>query len=808
MQSYNALEVEKKWQAKWRESGLHKANLASPEKEKYYNLTMFPYPSGDKLHIGHWYNYGPVDTWGRYMKMKGYEVFQPMGFDSFGLPAENYAIKTGVHPAETTRANIDKMKQQIGAIGGMYDLEPGGTGLETSSPEYYKWTQWLFLQLYKNGLAYRKEAPVNWCPGCMTVLANEQVDEGKCERCKSEVVQKNLRQWFFKITSYADKLLDYEGLEWPEKTVLMQKHWIGRKEGINITYKIKSLDEALTVFTTRPETNFGASFVVISPEHPQTLAICAPEQKAAVVAYLEETKKKSELDRQMEGRKKTGVFTGAYAINELTGYEMPVYTADYALMGFGTGVVVGVPGHDLRDFEFAEAMGNIEIIRVIKGPHGEMGPITCKEEVQEDEGEIINSEILDGLTPLQAIPKMMDYLESRGMGKRVVNFRLRDWLISRQRYWGAPIPIIYCEKCGEVAVPDEDLPVVHPHVEDYVPKGTSPLAGSEEFVNVKCPRCSAPAKREVDTMDTFVCSSWYFLRYPDAGNAQEPWSKDRVNQWMPVDMYIGGPEHACMHLLYARFIHKVMHDLGFVEAKEPFKRLVHQGMVTKDGAKMSKSKGNVVSPDEFVNKYGSDVFRMYLMFMGPFTDGGDWNDRGITGVARFVDRFYRMMQVEQGEGMDEQEQTQLRQVVHQTVARASEAVANMNFNVAIAALMELTNKALEKGLNKEQKEIVTKILAPLAPHLAEEVWAELGHKESVFNEEWPKADPQFLVKSTVTYAVQVNGKLRATLDLPIETSKEEALATARAHPNAAKFMLGEIVKEIFVPGKIIGFVVK
>lgn len=798
MSDYPAREIEKKWQEKWRELGMAHANLENPGKPKYYNLTMFPYPSGDKLHIGHWYNYGPVDTWGRLMKMKGFEVFQPFGFDSFGLPAENYAIKTGVHPAETTRTNIDKMKEQIAAIGGLYDLD---LNLETSSPEYYKWTQWVFLKLYQQGLAYRKEAPVNWCPGCQTVLANEQVEDGKCERCKSEVVQKKLRQWFFKITDYAEQLLDYEGLDWPRKTIAMQKNWIGRKEGINITYKVKGKEMGIMVFTTRPETNFGATFVVIAPEHTDVEALCTEGQKAAVEAYLKETKKKSELERQMDGRKKTGVFTGSYAINDLTGYEMPIYVADYVLTGFGTGVVVGVPGHDKRDYEFAEAMGDIEVMRVIKDADGNESPITRVEQVQEDEGEIINSEILNGLTPKEAIPRMMDYLESRGMGKRVVNYRLRDWLISRQRYWGAPIPIIYCEKCGEVPVPEKDLPVVHPHVEDYVPKGTSPLAGNADFVNVACPRCGEKAKREVDTMDTFVCSSWYFLRYPDSNNSEAAWDKKRIDTWMPVDMYIGGPEHACMHLLYARFIHRVMHDLGLVSAKEPFKRLVHQGMVTKDGAKMSKSKGNVVSPDEFVEKYGSDVFRMYLMFMGPFTEGGDWNDRGITGVARFVERFFRAVaQDGTGEGMDE--------IVHKTVARAGDAMEKMNCNIAIAALMELTNSILKTPLNQGQKEMVLKVLAPLAPHLAEELWEKTGHKGSIFNEEWPKADPKFLVSSTVTFAVQVNGKLRATLDLAPDISKEEALAVARAEPNVSKYLEGSTVKkEIFVPGKIIGFVI-
>jgi leucyl-tRNA synthetase len=581
----------------------------------------------------------------------------------------------------------------------------------------------------------------------------------------------------------------------------MQQHWIGRKEGINIDYKVKGKDVGVVVFTTRPETNFGATFVVISPEHPQVAALTMPEQKNEVEAYLQETKKKSELERQMTDRKKTGVFTGSYAINDLTGYEMPIYVADYVLMGFGTGIVVGVPGHDLRDFEFADAMGKIEIIRVIKGPNGEVDAIKTAEQVQEDEGEIINSEILNGLKPLEAVSKMMDHLESRGMGKRVVNIRLRDWLVSRQRYWGAPIPIINCEHCGEVPVPEKDLPVMHPHIEDYVPKGTSPLATSEEFVNVACPTCGAAAKREVDTMDTFVCSSWYFLRYPDAANTEAPWDKARVDKWMPVDMYIGGPEHACMHLLYARFIHRVMFDLGHVSAKEPFKKLVHQGMVTKDGAKMSKSKGNVVSPDSFVEKYGSDVFRMYLMFMGPFTEGGDWSDRGITGVARFVERFYRMMQLE-GDGAT------MNPLVHQTMARASYAIEKMNFNVAIASLMELTNEALQKPLNKEQKELILCVIAPLAPHLAEEVWALLGHTDSIFNAEWPVADPQFLVRTTITYGIQVNGKLRGTVELPADAGKDDALAAAKVAPNVGKYLEAGIVKEIFVPGKIIGFVVK
>lgn len=799
MQAYNAKETEQKWQKQWREWGTHKADLAHPSKPKYYNLTMFPYPSGDKLHIGHWYNYGPVDTWGRYMKMKGYEVFQPMGFDSFGLPAENYAIKTGVHPAETTRKNIDKMKEQIAAIGGMYDLD---LNLETSSPEYYKWTQWVFLQLYKNKLAYRKEAPVNWCPSCMTVLANEQVDGGACERCKSQVIQKNLRQWFFAITQYSDRLLDYEGLNWPEKTILMQKHWIGRSEGNEADFRIKEAPgKTIRIFTTRFDTIYGTNFVAIAPEHPQLMDYVSPERKAAVEAYCEESKKKNELERQMGDREKTGILSGMHAINPMTGAEMPIFVADFVLM-YGTGALMGTPAHDERDFAFAKAMGLScpQVIVDHAEAHAEEDVAEWKASLHEY-GILANSGPYTGMKSEEALKLMTEQMEREAWGKKVVNFRLRDWLISRQRYWGAPIPIINCEECGEVPVPEKDLPVIHPHVEDYVPKGTSPLATNSDFVNTVCPNCGKAAKREVDTMDTFVCSSWYFLRYPDSGNAAAAWDKERANTWMPVDMYIGGPEHACMHLLYARFIHRVMHDLGFVEAKEPFKRLVHQGMVTKDGAKMSKSKGNVVSPDEFVEKYGSDVFRMYLMFMGPFTEGGDWSDRGITGVARFVDRFFRMMDLRSdGEGMDG--------AVHQTVARASEAIENMNFNVAIASLMELTNAALQKGLNAEQKAIVAKVLAPLAPHLAEEVWENLGHSSSIFNEEWPKADPAFLVKSSVTYAVQVNGKLRGTLDLAPNVSKEEALAAARALENVSKYLTGDVVKEIFVPEKIVGFVVK
>lgn len=794
MKNYDAPKAEKKWQKRWQESEIFKANLENPAKPKYYNLTMFPYPSGDKLHIGHWYNYGPVDSWGRYMKMRGHEVFQPMGFDSFGLPAENYAIKTGVHPAETTRTNIEKMKEQISAMGGMFDLS---LDLETSAPEYYKWTQWVFLQLYKKGLAYRKAAPVNWCNGCQTVLANEQVEDGACERCKNEVVQKNLTQWFFKITDYAERLLKHDDLDWPEKTVLMQRNWIGRSEGASVVFDLDGSDEKIEVFTTRPDTLFGATYMVLSPEHPLVASITTEEQHAEVAAYQKEVQKKSDLQRTELNKDKSGVFTGGYAVNPVNGEKIPVWIADYVLMSYGTGAIMAVPAHDERDYEFAKKY-DIPIVKVVDNAAGDAD---VSEEAFVGEGVAVNSGLLDGLETAEAKKKITAWLEEKKLGEGTVNYRLRDWLVSRQRYWGAPIPVIYCEKCGEVPVPESDLPVEHPHVEDYVPKGKSPLAEAEDFVNVACPECGCDAKREVDTMDTFVCSSWYFLRYPDAFNAEEAWDKKKVDSWMPVDMYIGGPEHACMHLLYARFIHKALHDMGHVACEEPFKRLVHQGMITKDGAKMSKSKGNVVSPDEFVEKYGSDVFRMYLMFMGPYTDGGDWNDRGIMGVARFVDRLWRMMQMDGGEDMDK--------AVHAAVAKVGEAIESMSFNIAIAALMEMTNEGLKKGLNAQQKSMIARVLAPLAPHLAEEIWEMLGNEESIFLSDWPDYQARLLVEDTATFAIQVNGKLRATIDLAADVSKEDALAAARANENVARYLSeGEVKKEIFVPGKIIGFVVK
>ncbi|MBI5755252.1 leucine--tRNA ligase, partial [Candidatus Peregrinibacteria bacterium] len=589
---YQPLAVEKKWQKTWEKKGLYSTDLRKT-KNKYYLVVMFPYPSGDKLHVGHWYNFGGADSYARLMRMQGHNVLEPMGFDSFGLPAENFAIKTGVHPSASTAANCEYMRHQLRAMGTMYDWSKE---VVTSDPSYYRWTQAVFLELYKKGLAYRKKAPVNFCPGCQTVLANEQVKDGACERCETPVIQKNLTQWFLKITDYAEDLLKHDGLDWPEKTILMQRNWIGRSEGINISYSIEGVAQKIPCFTTRPDTNFGATFIVAAPDSDFVKGnMDLFPQKKEVEAYAKATARKSELERIAEGRKKTGVFTGWNAVNTLNGRKMPIYVSDFVLATVGTGAVVGVPGHDLRDFEFAKAFG-IPILRVVVGPDGDTSEITRPEQVQEESGTMVNSGFLDGMDIRQATVAIMDFIEKNGWGKRVVRYRLRDWLISRQRYWGAPIPIIICEKCGDVPAPVSDLPVLLPEKGvDYQPKGKAPLASVPSFLNVKCPECGGDALREADTMDTFMCSSWYFLRYLSPHDEARAFDKAVVAKWMPVDMYIGGPEHACMHLLYARFIHKVL--MGDRTA-EPFRRLVHQGLVTKDGAKMSKSRGNVVSPDE------------------------------------------------------------------------------------------------------------------------------------------------------------------------------------------------------------------
>lgn len=804
MTLYIPKNVEQKWQEKWRKENLFKTDF-SKNKKKYYNLVMFPYPSGDKLHVGHWYNFAPSDSWGRYMRLKGYNVYEPMGYDSFGLPAENYAIKNGVHPAVSTDKNIDYMRTQLQNMGAMYDWS---TEIKTSSPEYYKWTQWVFLKLYNAGLAYRKKSPVNWCPHCQTVLANEQVFEGECERCGAEVSKKDLTQWFFKIRDYAERLLNHENLDWPEKTITMQKNWIGKSTGSEIVFEIadpetkKPTGKTVNVFTTRIDTLFGATYMVLAPEHPLVSKITGKSHLRNVEEYTEKARKETDIERSSEDREKTGVNTGAYAINPVNGKILPVWIGDYVLAGYGSGAVMAVPAHDQRDYEFAKKY-NLPIKEVIM-PLGDDESNLDKEAFTED-GELINSEEFSGMKSEKARKHITMFLNGKGKGDFKTQYKLHDWLISRQRYWGAPIPIIYCEKCGEVPVPEKDLPVELPMEVDFNPKGKAPLATSKEFVNTGCPNCGKPAKREVDTMDTFVCSSWYYLRYPSAGMEEEPFDKKRTNKWLPVDMYIGGPEHACMHLLYARFINMVLKDLGYIDFEEPFKKVVHQGLITKDSAKMSKSKGNVVSPDKFIEKYGSDVFRMYLMFMGPYTEGGDWNDSGIKGVARFADKFWNLIYVKS----IVEDETTLKRELHKTIKKVTDDMKKLQFNTVIAALMEFTNKISDTGIDTDSKKLAVKLIAPVAPHLAEELWEHLGQAESVFKSDWPTYSTELIKEEVIELVIQINGKIRGKTKAKVDISKEEAVEKAKSLSNVASHLEDkQILKEIFVPGKLINFVVK
>jgi leucyl-tRNA synthetase len=805
MKKYNHKSVEDRWQKYWAKERLYEVDTKNPDpnKQKFYNLVMFPYPSGDKLHIGHWFNYSGTDIYGRFKRLNGYEVMQPIGFDSFGLPAENYAIKTGVPPEESTVENIKKMRSQLKAIGAMWDW---GHEVVTSSPEYYKWTQWLFSVLYKNGFASQNEAYVNWDPVDQTVLANEQVlPDGTAERSGAMVEKKLLKQWFFKITDYAEKLLDHSSLDWPEKTILMQKNWIGKSVGTEIHFKIEGLSEKITVYTTRPDTLFGCSYVVLAPEHKLVSEVTTDEHKRNVEMYLKEASFKNDIERSAEGRDKTGVFTGAFAINPINGRKVPIWVADYVIGTYGTGAVMAVPAHDQRDFEFAKNY-NLPIEMVVQNPQENLPE--SLEEAFTELGILVNSEEFSGLSSEEAKKAITEKLEKNNDGNFKTNYRLHDWLISRQRYWGAPIPIVYDPDGKPHLVPEEYLPWKLPTDVEFRPNGASPLASSKEFIRRTEKIFGKGWRPEFDTMDTFVCSSWYYLRYISSKEENAPFCIETANKWMPVDMYIGGPEHACMHLLYARFINMVLHDLGYTKQKEPFKRLVHQGLITKDGAKMSKSKGNVVSPDEFIEKYGSDVFRMYLMFTGPFTEGGDWNDKGITGIVRFRERFFGIMQdskVVSAEIVSEYE-TKL----HQTIKKVTEDLNNFQFNTAIAALMEFLNFVVKNGITQEGRETLAVLIAPLAPHLAEECWQKiLGNASSVFNLEWPKYNVKKIVLDMLEIAVQVNGKLRGTFSVSRETEEAIIYDMASELENVKKYLAeGKILKTIYVPGKLVNFVVK
>lgn len=805
------LKVEKKWQTRWADEKLYSFDKSRIDK-KYYTLEMFSYPSGAKLHAGHWYNYGPSDSFARFKRMQGYEVFEPMGFDAFGLPAENYAIRTGVHPEDSTLKNIDTMEKQLKKIGGMFDWD---YEIKTCLPDYYKWTQWIFLELYKNGLAYRKEAPVNWCPSCSTVLANEQVIDSKCERCNSEVIKKNLTQWFFKITNYAEELLqDLDTLDWPQKTIAMQKNWIGKSVGGEVEFALEN-GETFRVFTTRADTLYGVSYVVLAPEHPLVDKLVTADNKKAVDEYKESCAKTSEIDRLSSTREKSGVFIGAYAINPINNERVPIWIADYVLYSYGTGAVMGVPSHDERDFAFAKKY-SLPITRVIAETDGEGELPYC------GQGVLVNSGEFNGVDSDKAREGILDKLESMNKGGKKVNYRLRDWLVSRQRYWGCPIPIIHCEHCGEVPVPVEDLPVKLPHNVDFTPDGKSPLSKCDEFINTVCPICGKPAKRDADTLDTFVCSSWYFLRYPDAHNTEKAFDSELINKMLPVDKYIGGAEHACMHLLYARFFTKALRDLGYLNFDEPFKSLVHQGTILgTDGMKMSKSRGNVVSPDDSVSRVGADAFRLYLMFGFSYVEGGPWNDNGIDSIVKFMDRVERIVNkiyaYPNGKTEFTREEKELNYLRHSTIKRVTDDMEVFSFNTAIARIMELVNGLVKYDqlndknvkLMRETASDLIGLLAPLAPHFAEELNENIGNKKSIFNMPYPKYDESALVKDSYELAVQVNSKVRSKIEVPSD-SDDKAIAEIAMNNDAIKpFIDGKtVVKTIVIPKRLVNIVVK
>ena len=810
--------IDAKWQEKWKEKNIAKFNKTNVDK-KYYCLEMFSYPSGAKLHVGHWYNYGPVDTFARYKKMKGYEVFQPMGFDAFGLPAENYAIKTGIHPYDSTMKNIATMEKQLTEMGAMFNWD---AEVITCKEEYYKWTQWLFLKLYERGLAYRKKANVNWCPSCNTVLANEQVIDGLCERCSSVVTKKDLTQWFFKITDYAEELLDgLKDLDWPEKTKKIQTNWIGKSTGSTVTFDVENSDLSFDVFTTRVDTLMGVSYVVIAPEHEIVSNITKPENKVEVEEYIEKCKLIKEIDRLAENREKTGVFTGAYAIHPITHKKVPIWIADYVLATYGTGCVMAVPAHDERDFEFAKKY-NLPVNQVITNIEKNAN---IDEKAFTEKGILVNSDRFDGLSSEEAKVKITEYLKEMKKGDFKTTYRLRDWLVSRQRYWGAPIPVVYCDKCGVVPVPEKDLPVKLPYNVEFKPDGKSPLAKSEEFVNTTCPHCGGHAKRETDTLDTFVCSSWYQFRYPDNKNSEKIFDTEWINKMLPVDKYVGGPEHAAMHLLYARFITKVLRDAGLTNVSEPFKSLVHQGLILgPDGNKMSKSKGNVISPDDYVNKYGSDVFRMYLMFGFSYVEGGPWSEEGVTSMSKFVSRLERILDtindMKDDEGVSEysKEDKDLLYIFNMSLKGITYDLENMQFNTAIAKIMEITN-ALYKYISdtkvknvKLLKEIAVKfiqVIAPFMPHFAEEMWSRFGKEFSVFNTLYPEVEEKYLKKDEIELAVQVNGSVRYKINIAAEADEETTKKKALENEKLKPYIEGkEIVKVIVIKGRIINIVVK
>ncbi|MBO2520605.1 MAG: leucine--tRNA ligase [Firmicutes bacterium] len=823
MAHYDHKTLEMKWQKRWEEQGIYRLD-AGGGRPKYYCLEMFPYPSG-RCHMGHVRNYSIGDVVARFKRMNGWNVLHPMGWDAFGLPAENAAIKNNIPPKKWTWDNIDAMRRQLKRLGFAYDWE---REVATCHPDYYKWTQWLFLQFYKKGLAYKKKAAVNWCPQCQTVLANEQVVQGECERCGTPVTKRELVQWFLRITEYAERLLrNLEKLEgWPERVKTMQANWIGRSEGVEIRFPVKGTGRALPVFTTRPDTVYGVTYMVMAPEHPWVEELIAGSPREAEIrAFIERVARQDEITRTAEDREKEGIFTGAYCVNPMTGEEIPIYLGDYVLAGYGTGAIMAVPAHDQRDFEFARKYG-LPIRVVIQGDQPLDGE--TMQEAYTEPGVMVNSGPFDGMRSEEAWHAIADELERRGIGERKVNYRLRDWLISRQRYWGVPIPIINCPQCGHVPVPEEDLPVLLPENVNFKPTGQSPLVDLEEFVKTTCPRCGGPAERETDTMDTFVDSSWYFLRYIDPHNQEAPFDKELASAWMPVDQYIGGVEHAILHLMYARFFTMVLYDLGLVDVEEPFQNLLTQGMVLKDGAKMSKSKGNVVDPDEMVERYGADTVRLFILFAAPPERDLEWSDAGVEGAYRFVNRVYRMVRdaaaFVQGagpvQGALEGPAAELRRKVHSGLKRVTTDIAErFQFNTAISAIMEMVNAVYayrelpedqqDPAALREALELIVLALAPFAPHVAEEAWEMLGHSSSVHLEAWPQYDPAAVVEAEIELVVQVNGKVRDRVRVPRDADEETVRQAALASAKVQEFLNGkEVARVIVVPGRLVNVVVR
>ena len=850
MSKYPFESIEPKWQKYWDENKTFKtvedANV--PKEKRRYVLDMFPYPSAQGLHVGHPEGYTATDIYCRYLRMNGFNVLHPMGYDAFGLPAENYAIKTGTHPKVTTFANIEHFTKQIKALGFSYDWD---REIKTCTPDYYKWTQWIFLQLYKKGLAYESNTPINWCPSCQTGLANEEVKEGKCDRCGSQVTHKTIRQWVLKITAYADRLLeDLDQLDWPESVKLMQRNWIGRSTGAEVNFTVadndgNATDQKLTVYTTRCDTLFGATYMVVSPEHPLVEKLTTPEQKEAVEAYVDAAAKKSDLERTDLAKDKTGVFSGSYAINPVNGKLIPIWIADYVLISYGTGAIMAVPAHDDRDWEFAKKF-NLPIIEVLKSE------VDVQEQAWTEDGIHVNSEFLDGLNKKDAIEKMLAWLAENNCGKAAVNYKLRDWIFSRQRYWGEPIPLIHCPDCGTVEVPEDQLPLELPEVKSYQPTGTgeSPLAGIDSWVNCKCPKCGKDARRETNTMPQWAGSCWYYLRYIDPNNEKAFADSEKVNYWMPVDLYVGGAEHAVLHLLYARFWHKVLYDIGVVNTTEPFQRLVNQGMITSfafqrknktlvpvdeveqrdDGnyyekatgeqleqiiAKMSKSLKNVVNPDEEIKSYGADSVRMYEMFMGPLTMSKPWNTQGIIGIHRFLEKVWAISEkplndIDITGKLEDESLINLRKTFAQTIKKVTKDTDTLNFNTAISQMMIFVNElSKQESIPRAMWSDFVKVISPYAPHLGEELWEKLGNKNTIAYESWPTINEDFLKDDAKTIVVMVNGKLRGKFQAAPGADDNTLIEAAKTAEGVEKFLEGKtIVKSVVVKDKLVNFVVK